>query len=111
MVSQIVGHIVLDVQNVIVNGIVPGEQLVTQRDIVTAIAIENVNEVEVARVRTANVVYLGVGDQKLIRQVVCQTAVQVEGEGMYLIVHRIHRVGVGHRIQRCTAVGQRASIN
>ena len=75
--THVVGHVVLDVPNGIVNGIVPSEQLITQCNVVVAI-LQDIDEGEVSRVRGTLVVQLRIGGQELVREVIGETAVQVE---------------------------------
>ena len=94
MVTIVPGHIVTQVPDGVVNGVVPGKQLITQSHVVVAVAIgighRDVDEGELARVAGADIVQLRQGSQELVRQIVGQTAVQVKREGVYQVVHAIH---------------------
>ena len=102
MVVEIVSHVVTNVPNGIVNGVVPCEELVTESDIVICTVsicsainsllttIENIDEWELSRVCVSQVVELRVSSEKLIREILCQTAIEVERERMHEVINGIH---------------------
>ena len=109
VVTIVPGDIVTQVPDGVVNGVVPGKQLITQSHVVVLAAIlvghGDVDEGELARVGGTDVVQLGEGGQELIREVVSQAAVQVSREGVYQVVHAVHRVGEGEGVHRHAVVG------
>ena len=111
VVAKIVGQVVLDVPNGVVHGVVPCEELIAEGHVVVVVA-GDVDEGELRRVGAAHVVELRVGSQELVRQVVGQTAVQVERERVNEVVHGVHRVGKRHRVLRSTTTAHtRATIH
>ena len=77
MSTSIIGHIILNVPDGVVNGVVPSEQLITKSHVVVAI-LSDIDEGELRRVSTTYIVELRDGSQELIREVLCQTAIQIE---------------------------------
>ena len=77
MRAHVIGHVILDVPDSVMNGIVPCEQLVTESHVVITVTC-NINEGELGRVSTTYVVELRDGSQELVGEVLRQTAVQVE---------------------------------
>ena len=111
VVLHIIGSIVLDVPDRVVNGVVIGEQLIAEGHVVVVV-FRNVDMGEHSRLRVTDIVELRIGEQQLVRQIVCETAVQVEGERVYHVVHGIHRVGERHRRLRHTCVSHtRATVH
>ena len=84
------------------NRIVPGEELVAERHVdilgITAgdVAVEDVDVGELGRVRTADIVQLGIGEEQLVGQLVGEAAVEVGCERLDDVVLGIHIVGEGH---------------
>ena len=105
--AGIVGEVILDVDDVVVVTVLPGEELVTEGHVRGdgPGAIEDVDEREVGRIRTAGGIELGIGGQELVRHVVRQAAVQVQGEGVDQVVHGIERVREGHGVLGQTSHG------
>ena len=56
MGTQIIGQVVLDVPNGIVNGVVPCEELITESHIVVVATIEDIDEGELRRVGTTDII-------------------------------------------------------
>ena len=87
VVAHEIGDIVLEVQYTVVNTVVPGEELVTCGDVgnqrvgalVVRVGLHDINEGELVRVRTTDILDVGIGDEQLVGQVVAEAAVQVEG--------------------------------
>ena len=75
-----VDELVLEVEDIVVHGIVVAEQLVAQRHIlgVGVRAVLDVDEGELGRVTASHIVYLGECGEELIGQTVAQTCVQVQ---------------------------------
>ena len=94
-----VDQVVLDGEDVVVHTVVPGEELITERHVrlpFCAVLLDDINVRERGRLGTADVVDLGVGDEQLLGEVVREAAVVVEGEGLHLVVLRVHVVGERH---------------
>ena len=102
VLTHIVSHIVLEVPNGVVHSVVPGEQLITQGHVVVAV-LRDINEGEFARIGTTDIIKLRDSSQELVRQVVGQTAVQVDRPRVHDVLHRVHGVGKRHRVLRHTA--------
>ena len=106
--THIVGDVVLHVPDSVVNGVVPGEELVTQGHVVSRVArtVKNVDEGELVRVSTTDIVLLRIGSEELVREALCQTAVQVDRERVNDVLHRVHGVSESHRILRQTVISR-----
>ena len=111
VLAKVVGQVVLDVPNGVVDSIVPSEELVAECHVVVA-ALRDVNEGELAGIGAALVVELREGGEELVREIVGQSAVQVERERVYEVVLRVHRIGKRHRILRHTGTAlARSSVH
>ena len=77
MGTSIIGYIVLDVPNGVVNSVVPCEQLITQSDVVV-IVLSDINEWELRRVCTTDIIELRDSSQQLVRKIISKTAIEVE---------------------------------
>ena len=75
--TQIVGDVVLDVPDGVMNGVVPGEQLITEGHVVVTV-LGDIDEGELRRVSTTHIIELRNSSQELVREIISQTAVQVE---------------------------------
>ena len=104
MVAIIIGEVILDVPSGVVHSVVPCEELITERHVlhVLACSVLDVDEGELRRVGATHIILLGECGEELVGEVARQTAVQVERERVHLVVHRVHRVGERHTIQRST---------
>ena len=102
MLARIPGQVVLHIGHGVVHGVVPGEELVTQGDVVVVV-LEDVDVREFLGIGTADIVQLGEGSQELVGQVVGQTAVQIQRPRVHHIVHGVHVVGIGHGVLAHTA--------
>ena len=98
VIAAEVGKVVLDAEVGVVDGVVPGEQLVAEGHVVAVGTgtVLDIDERELVGGAAAHVVKLGVGHEQLVGEPVGKTAVEVERNGAYDIVHRIHRIGVAH---------------
>ena len=105
VLTHIKGDVVLDVPDGVMNGIVIGKQLIAKGDVVVVAAIEDINEWELRRVGTTDIIELRIGCQELVGEVLRKAAVQIDRERVYDVLHRVHSVSVRHRILRhtCTA--------
>ena len=65
MVTQKVGHVILNIPHSVVNSVVVSEKFLTQRNIVL-IVLQDVNEREYTGVRTTHVIQLRVCGQELV---------------------------------------------
>ena len=86
MVTCEIGKVILHAEVRIVHGVVPGEQLISESHVVFTI-LEYVDERELVGGASSGVVKLGIGDEQLVRQVVAETAVEVERQGAHEVVH------------------------
>ena len=77
MGTSIIGYIVLDVPNSVVNSVVPCEQLITQSDVVV-IVLSDINEWELRRVCTTDIIEFRDSSQQLVRKIISKTAIEVE---------------------------------
>ena len=75
--THIIGYVILDVPDGVVNGVVPCEKLITQSHVVIAI-LSDIDEWELIRVGATDIVELRDSSQELVRQIVSQTAVQIQ---------------------------------
>ena len=112
VVAEIPCHVILGVPHAIVHGVVVCEELFTERNVVGAVAVEDVDERELRRIGAAHVVELRVSDEELVAQVVSETAVEVKRERVDVVVHGIHGIGIRHCHLRCTSVSRtRAAVH
>ena len=98
VLTHVISHVVLDVPNGVMNGVIPGEQLITEGHVVVVATIEDVDERELRRIGTADIIELRQCSQELVGEIIRQTAVQVDRPRMYEVVHRVHRVGKRHGV-------------
>ena len=101
VVTIVPGHVVTQIPNCVVNGVVPGKELITQSHIVVII-LSDVDEGELTGVAGTDIIQFRQSGQELVGQVVGKATIQVKGERVYHVVHTIHRVGKRHRILRHT---------
>ena len=78
VLAPIVGHIVLDVGNGVMYGIVPGKELIAQCDVVLAFTVQDVDEWELARIAVTHVIQFREGGNEAVGKIVGETAVQLE---------------------------------
>ena len=105
VLTEIVSYIVLNIPYSIVYGIVPGKQLITQSHIVVGTisiscsintllsTIKDIDEWELRRICVTSIIQLRVCEQELVRQIICETAVQVNSPRVDEVVIGIHTVG------------------
>ena len=105
VLTEIVSYVILDIPYSIVYSIVPGKQLITQSHIVVGTisisssiytllsAIEDIDEWELRRFGVTAIIQLRVCEQELVRQIICETAVQVNSPRVDEVVIGIHTVG------------------
>ena len=105
--TGIIGDVVLDVEDAVVDTVVPGEEFVTRGDVriqregltlVVGVRLHDVDEGELGGIGTADILDVGVGREELVRQVRAEAAVEVEGDGPDVVLGGIDRVGEGHRV-------------
>jgi hypothetical protein len=77
MGTHIISYVVLDVPNGIVNSVVPCEQFITEGHVVVTV-LGDIDEGELRRVCTTYIIELRDGSQELVREVLRQTAIQIE---------------------------------
>ena len=77
MGTSIISYIVLNVPNSVVNSVVPCEQLITQSDVVV-IVLSDIDEWELRRVCTTDIIELRDSSQELVRKIISKTAIEVE---------------------------------
>ena len=80
MLAGIVVKLVLDIDGVVVDGVVPGEELVTEGDVVAVVtgSVLDVDERELVGSGTADITDLGISGDELVRKLVGEAAVEVE---------------------------------
>ena len=94
VLTQIIGDIILDVPDGVMNSIVIGKQLIAKSDVVVVAAVEDINEGELRRVGTTDIIELRIGCQELVGEILCKTAVQIDRERVYDVLHRVHGVSI-----------------
>ena len=101
------GEVIGNVRNLVLHTVVVGEQLVTGAHVrfqnlvsILVLACHDVDEGERRRIGAAHVLYIGVGEQQLIGNLIGEAAVQICRPRLHLVVHGIHAVGKRHRL--CT---------
>ena len=106
VVAGVDGEVVLDVDDVVVVTVLPGEEFITERHVRSdgAGAVEDVYEREVSGRGATGSVKLGIGGQELVHHVIGEPAVQVEREALCEVVRSVERVGEGHRVLRETGL-------
>ena len=80
MLAGIVVKLILDIDGVVVDGVVPGEELVTEGDVVAVVtgSVLDVDERELVGSGTADITDLGISGDELVRKLVGEAAVEVE---------------------------------
>ena len=111
VVAGVDGEVVLDIDDVVVVTVLPGEEFITERHVRSdgTGTVEDVDEREVGGRGAAGSVKLGIGGQELVHHVVGEPAVQVKREALGEIVRGVERVGEGHRVLRETGLGRTLS--
>ena len=98
VVAHIIGNIVLNGESCVLDVVTIGEQLVAEVHIrligiiCAKVSCKNLHEGEEAGVGATYILYVGIGDKQLIREIVGETAVEVggiSGDLVHLIIHRI----------------------
>ena len=112
VVAEIPCHVILGVPHIVVYGIVVSEELLTERDVVGTVTVEDVDEGEIRRVGATYIVELRVCDKELVAQLVGETTVEVKRERVHVVVHGVHGIGIRHCHLRCTSVSRtRATVH
>ena len=100
------GEVIGNVRNLVLHTVVVGEQLVTGAHVrfqnlvsILVLACHDVDEGERRRIGAAHVLYIGVGEQQLIGNLIGEAAVQICRPRLHLVVHGIHAVGKRHRLR------------
>ena len=120
--AQIGGDVVLDIEYAVVDTVVPGEQLVTCGHVrhqglleVTVgqgagVTFHDVDEGELLRIRTTDVLDVGPGGQELVGQVVAEAAVEVHGNGAHIVLSGVHGVHEGHGVLGQTVLAHTGTL-
>ena len=100
VISHEVGHVILDGPDLVVDTVVPGEQLITEGHVrlpyTLVVLLDDVDVRERGGIGTADVLDVGVGDKQLVGDPVIYLRVVVEGNGRHLVVLGIHIVCKSH---------------
>ena len=97
--TEVHGNVVLDVQDGVLHLVTVGEEFGTEVHVRlvgivgTQVAGEDFHEREETAVVAADILDVGIGDEKLVRNAVAETAVEVGGDGPEIVHLVVQRVG------------------